>query len=307
MELRHIRYFVAAAEELHFGRASEVLSVTRPAVSQTVADLELELGVKLFRRKAQKVALTVAGETFLKHAQVILQDLSTAIQTTKRIGEGKLGVLRIGYGSLSLHHPLFRQAIKKMGTLYPDTEIFLQELRSSTQIEEVRSDRLDAGFVFVAQDSPNTSMPLPDTESIGDLESFLIEQGGIAIAMPKDHPLAGSKSLELRELNQESFIVVRGSLVNPYFPFQPKTVQRVSNIATQINLISVGIGVGLVVLSPGVRYPKDISVVPLRNIDYTSQFKLIWKGTDQEPILQNFIGIIEDLSGKACSVQFPTY
>ncbi|MBW6418525.1 LysR family transcriptional regulator [Celeribacter sp. PS-C1] len=295
MELRHIRYFVAAAEELHFGRASEVLSVTRPAVSQTIADLELELGVKLFDRHAQKVSLTAAGETMLKHAKVILQDIAAAVQTTKRVGQGKQGTLTIGYGSLGLRHPMFREAVKKMGALYPDTDLILLELQSSLQIEDIRNGKLDAGFVWVAQDPSMHTISLPGSESISEFNSVLLEECGIGVAIPQDHRLAGSETLALADLSQEGFIIVGGSLVNPYFPFQPRIVQQVSNIAIQINLISVGMGVGLVVMSPSLQYPDDIQVIPLRDLSYRSQLRLVWPNDASEAILQNFVGIVREL------------
>lgn len=296
MELRHIRYFVAAAEQLHFGRAADVLSVTRPAVSQTIADLETELGVKLFERVAQKVALTTAGETFLKHGRTILEDVSKAVQMTKRVGEGKLGLLTIGYGSLGLRHPLFREAIKQMGVRYPDTDLTLTETPSTTQMEEVRSGKIDAGFVYVAQDSPDSTMPIPHSDAIGELNSMVLEEGGIGIALPRDHPLAGSDGLDLADFEREGFIVVGPSMANAYFPFRPRIVQQVSNINTQINLISVGMGVGLVVVSPSLIYPDDIHVMPLRNINYHSQFRLIWQRGSQDPLLQNFVATVRELS-----------
>jgi DNA-binding transcriptional LysR family regulator len=296
VELRHLRYFVAAAEEQHFGRASLLLSVTRPAVSQTVADLESELGVKLFNRHAQKIWLTAAGETFLKHANAILQDVATAIQTTRRVGEGKLGSITVGYGSLGLRHPLFREAVKKMGSLYPDTDLILDELQSSLQLDAVRAGKLDAGFVYVAHDTSEGATLLPSSESASDLRSVTLEEGGIGLALPKDHKLVGSDALNLSDLSQEGFIIVGSSLVNVFFPFQPKIVQLVSNISTQINLISVGMGVGLVVVSPSLRFPDDIYVVPLRNISYQTQFRLIWRQDATEPILQNFIEIVRDLA-----------
>src|SRR5207253_10624288 len=104
MELRHLRYFIAAAEEQHFGRASDRLHVTRPAVSQIIADLEEELGTVLFERLAHRVRLTAAGRALLPQLQTIMNDLSEAFAMTKRVGEGKRGMLNIGYGSLTLLH-----------------------------------------------------------------------------------------------------------------------------------------------------------------------------------------------------------
>ena len=296
MELRHLRYFVAAAEELHFSRAAETLSVTRPAVSQTIADLETELGVHLFLREAQKVRLTAAGEVFLRHARAILGDVATATQTTRRVGQGRQGLLTVGYGSLGLRHPLFREAIKRMGGEYPDTDLALKELVSRAQIDEVRSGRLDAGFVYVARREGEGAPTLPGPESISDLGSFRIEAGGIGVALPRGHAMAGAETLDLADLKDEGFILVGSSLVNTHFPFVPKIVQEVANISTQINLISVGMGVGLVVVSPRLQYPDDIHVIPLKGRGPISEFRLVWRKGAIEPILENFIAIVRTLA-----------
>ena len=111
MELRHLRYFMAAAEEEHFGRASDRLHVTRPAVSQIIADLESELGTPLFERLAHRVRLTAAGRALLPKLQAVMVDLNEALTTAKRVGEGKSGNLNIGYGSLTLLHSLLGSMI----------------------------------------------------------------------------------------------------------------------------------------------------------------------------------------------------
>ncbi|WP_145962960.1 LysR family transcriptional regulator [Mangrovicoccus ximenensis] len=303
MELRHIRYFAAAAGALHFGRAAEILAVTRPAVSQTVADLEMELGVKLFRREAHKVQLTAAGETFLKHALAILQDVETATQTTRRVGEGKAGLLRIGYGSLGLRHPVFREGVKKMGVLYPETDLVLKEQASSLQLDEIRLGRLDAGFVYVAREEGRRTMSLPESGSIGDLNSLVLDAGHIGVALPVDHPLAGREELDIGELSGEGFIVVGRSLVNPFFPFTPKIVQQVSNISTQINLISVGMGVGLIVTSSQLQFPGDIRVARLRQDTFRTELRLVWPSGPPEAILGNFISVLRGLGAAAAEAR----
>ncbi|WP_454751908.1 thiolase C-terminal domain-containing protein [Cupriavidus necator] len=126
MELRHLRYFIAAAEEEHFGRASERLHVTRPAISQIIADLEAELGTLLFERQAHRVTLTAAGKALLPPLQAIMGDLNQAIAMARRVGEGKSGALNIGYGSLTLMHPLFRTAVKAFARDLKCKPVYLQ-------------------------------------------------------------------------------------------------------------------------------------------------------------------------------------
>lgn len=133
MELRHLRYFIAAAEEEHFGRASDRLCVTRPAVSQIISDLESELGMPLFERLAHRVRLTAAGRALLPELQALMTDLSQAIVKAKRVGQGKTGSLNIGYGSLTLMNSLFRTAIKQFRELYPEVTLSLLEMPTPEQ------------------------------------------------------------------------------------------------------------------------------------------------------------------------------
>ena len=142
MELRHLRYFIAAAEEEHFGRASDRLCVTRPAISQIIADLEAELGTPLFERLAHRVKLTAAGRTLLPQLQALMRDLDEALVLARRVGQGKTGALNIGYGSLTLMHSLFRAAIKQFHESYPDVALSLFELSTSEQPRALAEGRI---------------------------------------------------------------------------------------------------------------------------------------------------------------------
>lgn len=305
MELRHLRYFQAAAEAQHFGRAADVLCVTRPAVSQTIADLEAELGIQLFMRHAQKVTLTAAGAALLRHSKTVFDDLNQALEIARRIGQGKEGPLVIGYGTLSLLHPQFRAAVKQLRHDFPAIELTLTEMPSSLQMQAVRTGKLDAGFIYSAQPSFGIGLNPPEPPGLGDMNSITIQTASLAVAMPHDHPLANRTELELADLAGESFISIKKSVVDlgalqsnrrPDYRFEPRFVQDVANIATQLNLISVGLGIGLIGSSPELKYPNGIKVVPLSDVDYPSRFMLIWKRGEIEPILQNFIKIVRQIA-----------
>jgi len=107
VELRHLRYFMAAAEEEHFGRASDRLHVTRPAVSQSIADVEAELRTPLFERLAHRVKLTAAGRALLPKVQALMKDLDAALTVAKQVGQGNSRTLKIEYGSPTAMHSLF--------------------------------------------------------------------------------------------------------------------------------------------------------------------------------------------------------
>jgi DNA-binding transcriptional LysR family regulator len=309
VELRHLRYFIAAAEEEHFGRASSRLHVSRPAVSQIVADLEDELGTPLFRRLAQRVQLTAAGRALLPRCQTIMDDLGHALALAKRVGQGKTGALTIGYGSLTLLHPLFRAAVKQLHETLPDVTLSLFEIPTSEQPKALAEGKIHAGFVHfgpppgAGRKRQALGPPLPD-ETV--LERFRIQTGGLGAVMPVDHPLARRKAVALAELSRERFVVVPHSTVSPgYGPlfalcqqagFEPHIVQEVGSISSQLNLVSVGMGIGLTVTGRSFAYPSTLSVIPLRDVRYPTTFALTWLKGRTDPALELLIAIVKELA-----------
>jgi DNA-binding transcriptional LysR family regulator len=311
MELRHLRYFIAAAEEEHFGRASERVHVTRPAISGIIADLESELGTPLFERLAHRVKLTAAGQALLPRFQTIMGDLNETISMMKRIGEGKSGTLKIGYGSLTLLHSLFRATIKQFKETHPDVDLALLEMPTSLQPKALVEGKIDAGFMHFG---PRSSIlrrrrkdgPQTQDQDHADLDWLRIQTGGLGVAMPNDHPLAKRKSVTLAELGDESFVVVPHSISSPNYGqiyalcqkagFEPKIVQEVGTISSQLNLISVGMGIGLAVIGRNFVYPNSLAVVPLEQISYTNSFVFAWIKGQKDPALDRMIDIVKVLS-----------
>jgi len=309
MELRHLRYFVAAAEEEHFGRASDRLFVTRPAVSQIIADLEDELGIELFERQAHKVRLTAAGQALLPRLQNIMSDLKQAITLAKQVGEGKVGGLSIGYGSLTLYHPLFRAAIKRFLEYHPNVALTLVEMPTSEQVKAVLDGKVQAGFMHFGPDAGaprKKQRGSVHAEGEASLERYVIQTGGLGVVVPADHPLGKRKSVSLGQLAGERFVVVPKSSVSPgYGPlyalcqesgFEPQVVQEVHSIASQMNLISVGVGIGLTVLGKDFAYPSGLTVVRLTDVNYRTSFQLCWLKGRTEPVVQQFIDVVKELA-----------
>ncbi len=306
MELRHLRYFLAAADELHFGRAADALFVTRPAVSQTISDLETELGVQLFFRHAHKVTLTAAGAALQRHTRTLLNDLGRAVEVARSIGSGKVGYLNLGYGTLSLQHPLFRAALKQLRSRHAGIDVTLHEMASSAQIPAVRSGKLDVGFVVVADEALERPGSVPEFMSILDLGSLELERGELSAAVPADHPLAARARIGFADLAAHGMIVVQRSNVIPgqsrleaMFRERGLTlrvVQEVANIVTQVNLIAAGMGVGLVVNTPGMQYPDSVRLIPLEGVAFPVRFCLVWRKDPVEPVLGSFIATVRELA-----------
>jgi DNA-binding transcriptional LysR family regulator len=309
MELRHLRYFIAAAEEQHFGKASDRLHITRPAVSQIIADLEAEIGAALFERSAQGVKLTAAGHALLPKLQAIMDDLTDALMLAKRVSEGKTGLLTVAYGSLTLLHPIFRATIKTFRSLYPDVTLSLAEILTSNQPQAISEGKIQAGFMHLG--------PLPellDNErrsgclelEQASLEWHRIQSGGLGVMLPTDHRLASRERISLKELAGESFVVVPRSISTPgYGPlfalcqkagFQPNILQEVRSIAAQLNLVSVDMGIGLTVLSKDFRYPESVTVLPLDDVSYSTSFVFAWLKDDRNPLLRRMVEVVQTLS-----------
>jgi DNA-binding transcriptional LysR family regulator len=301
MELRHLRYFIAAAEEEHFGRASDRLHVTRPAVSQIIADLESELRTPLFDRLSHRVKLTAAGHWLLPLLQKVMTDLDDALITTRHVGEGRTGVLNVGYGSLTLLHSLFRAAIKQFRDTFPDISLALIEMPTSQQPRALAEGKIHAGFMHFG---PGPALVCEtQRESVLEqdqtvLEWHLIQTGEIGVVVSSDHVLASRASLRLSELANERFVVVPRSSSSPgYGPlyalcrkagFEPQIVQEVGTIASQLNLISVGMGIGLAVTGKGFSYPSTLALIPLEEVSYTTSFVFGWVKGQRNPALDRW-------------------
>jgi DNA-binding transcriptional LysR family regulator len=309
MELRHLRYFIAAAEEEHFGRASDRLHVTRPAVSQIIADLEGEISTQLFERLAHRVRLTAAGHSLLPQLQAVMAQLNEAIAQAKRVGEGKSGSLNIGYGSLTLLHPLFRDVIKSFHETYPDVSLALFEMSTTDQPRALAERKIHAGFMHFGPGRA-TLRKRRGEQGDGQDETVLdwhrIQTGGLGVAVANDHPLARRKSATLADLAGEGFVIVPNSSSSPgYGPlyalckkagFEPRVVQEVGTISTQLNLISVGMGVGLAVVGRNFLYPAGLTVIPLADVNYTTSFVFAWVKGQKDPSLDRMIEIIKALA-----------
>ncbi|GJH30064.1 LysR substrate-binding domain-containing protein [Caballeronia novacaledonica] len=309
MELRHIRYFIAAAEEEHFGRAAERLHITRPAVSQIIADLEAEVGTLLFERLAHNVRLTAAGRILLTQLTRVMADLNEALVLTRRVGQGKTGTLNIGYGSLTLMHSIFRAAVKRFHETYPDVTLSLIEVATTLQPRALAEGKIHAGFMHVAPTLGPAGKRKAEFLSERDgtvLDYINIQTGALGVAVSAEHRFAQRKSIALSELADEKLVVVPKSSSSPSYGqlytlcqqagFEPNVVQEVSTVASQLNLISVGMGIGFAVMGKNFVYPHQLSVVPLKDVNYPTSFIFGWVRGQRTPILDRMIEIITALA-----------
>ncbi len=195
VEFRHLRYFVGVAEEMHFGRAATRLFITQSALSQSIAKLERTLRVQLLERSRQGVQLTEAGVEFLSYARRTLADTQYALQRVRSVGMGLAGVLRIGVALLA--EQLIAPALAAFHAGYPGIVLDRATAVSERLIAQVADGGLQAAFVY----------QVPTVAALASVQWELVRRGQLAAVMSETHELAGSGSIALRQLREETFLV----------------------------------------------------------------------------------------------------
>jgi DNA-binding transcriptional LysR family regulator len=245
MELRHLRYFVAVAEEKHITRAAERLGMQQPPLSQQIRALERELDVQLFRRLPRGVELTDAGSAFLADARAILSRIDHAFATTKRTARGEQGEVAVGFTSSAPFHPFVPRIIRAYRDAFPRVSLTLEEGGTTELIDDLRGERIDAAFVRTAI-----------AKQEGIVVSTLLQED-MVLALPRGHVLSRRKgALALRTLAGETFIVYRRRSGPGLYDailaacnaagFSPRIGQEAPRIVSTLNLVAAGLGISLV-------------------------------------------------------------
>ncbi|WP_058910122.1 DNA-binding transcriptional regulator HcaR [Entomohabitans teleogrylli] len=292
MELRHLRYFVAVAQELNFTRAAEKLHTSQPSLSSQIRDLEQSVGVALLERDKRKVALTAAGECFLNDARSILAQSEQAKMRARRamIADDHLGIGFVPSAEVNLLPkvlPLLRLA-------RPDTTIELVSVVTTEQEEKLRNGELDVGLMRQPVHSP-------------DIEYVEVFHEPLVVVMPAGHPLASETRISPQQLDGVDFIstdpAYSGALseiVERWFigqALKPRVVQAATNILVTMNLVGMGLGVSII---PGYMESFNTGQVvfrPLEGKAPTIALLMAWKRDNPNPVLEEFIAIVKARTG----------
>jgi DNA-binding transcriptional LysR family regulator len=262
MELRHLRYFVAVAEELHFTRAAERLHIAQPPLSQQIRALEAELGVELFVRTRRSVALTDAGTALLTRAREMLATAQALPDELRRVARGEVGELRIGFTSTLPLTRVLRDVVADHRRACPRVALQLRELPTALQFEALRRGELDVGLVRYNERAPD------------DIRLMLLRRDPLRLVVPASHRFARRRSVAIGECRGEAFIGFPGEAGSGTGPllarltaeagFEPDIAQEAREATTQIALVAAGLGIAVLpapldaVQIEGVRYvPLD--------------------------------------------------
>ncbi|MDY7105531.1 MAG: LysR substrate-binding domain-containing protein [Actinomycetota bacterium] len=243
MELRQIESFVAVAEELHFGRAARRIHLSQPALSQQIKRLEAELGFELLTRTQRSVELTPAGTAFLDNARQLLADADRMVVEASLAAAGRTGTLRLGYVGSALFS-VVPPIVRALRSRAPGIELSLVEMKSELQFDEMRAERMDAGFV---------KAPAAD---VAGFAVRPVHREGIGLAVASGHHLSGADAIALAEVADEPFVIFPRAAEPDTFDllmrfcadhgFVPTIAQEALSLQTVLGLVATGLGIAFV-------------------------------------------------------------
>lgn len=290
MELRHLRYFIAVAEELHFSRAAARLNMAQPPLSTQIRQLEEQIGVALFLRTKRRVELTEAGEAFLVEARRALSIIERGVAIAREVGTGKRGTLRLG-SVYSAIYAVVPQMLRAFAAQHPDISVELSELTVQQQLDALSSGAIDVGIL---------RSPVHDAR----VETRLLFREGIVALVPTGHELAGRGAIHVKDLAPYPFLLSGIGLHSSFRQHVLGTFDRlgiVPNIAREIaeihSIISlVGAGLGVALAPATVSHIRVSDVTYLRILDDIPQIEvsLAWHRDARPPALSALLAMVRD-------------
>lgn len=288
MELRHLRYFLSVAEELHFGRAAKKLHIAQPPLSQQIRQLEQELGLQLFHRTKRRVQLTAAGAVFAAAMQKVMNQIEQGVQAAQQASRGEIGQLIIGFVSSAAYNVL-PEILRRFRTHFPAVNLILHELTTAQQQQWFQAGRIDVGI----------ARPPIQNDTI---DSRILLQESLVVALPDSHRLAKQTQVSQFEIATEPFILFPRHAGPGLYDqiislcqqagFSPHVVQEAIQMQTTVSLVAAEIGIAIVPESlqnlqrPGVVYRQFVEPTP------QAEIAMIWQKDKVSPTLQRFLEII---------------
>jgi DNA-binding transcriptional LysR family regulator len=295
VELRHLRSFLAVAEELHFGRAAARLHISQPPLSQQIRRLEDEIGVRLFRRTNRRVQLTPAGRVFLAEARQTIASAERAVAAAQRVERGEIGELVVGYVPSATYGPL-PDVIRVFRKRFPKVELKLRNLRSVHQSQALLERRIDVGLV-----RPHAA----DSRLV--YETLWREP--LVVALPSDHPLAHRTAVDIADLASEIFLIAPAEDTVAWHDevlalcrragFTPRVDDGVSDVQAAIALVAAGLGIHPVAAALQRFRRRGVVYRPLRPRSLKIEMGLAWRRDDDSPLVQQFRRVAHETARRA--------
>ncbi|TXF90568.1 LysR family transcriptional regulator [Neolewinella aurantiaca] len=288
LELRHLRYFLAVAEELHFRRAADRLFISQPGLSRQIKQLEDQLGYPLFVRTNRTVSLTPAGIYLQTEAANILQKLDGALHHARALHEGQEGRLNFGYVGSAMQN-IIPELLLRFRKDYPKVIYGLDAMGNQEQIDRLLTRDIDLGFVRLdAVPRELASKPL-------FVDTF-------SIVLPEDHPVSAENYTGIHQLAEEPFILFDPGYSQPYYDkvmeiftdggLKPNVSHRTVHATTIYRLVENKFGLSIVPTSLRMGYRMDVKFIELTDIPQRTTLSVIWRKDNENPALKNFVELL---------------
>ena len=291
MDLRHLKYFVAVADEQNFTRAAEKLHISQPPLSRQIQDLEDELGLALFERGSRPLRLTEGGRFFYGHATRLLEQAAQAVRTTRRVAQVERRLV-IGFVSSTMYGAL-PQLVRLFRAASPQTELALLEMSTVEQLEALKAGRIDVGYGRIRLDDPA-------------VKREVLREEKLVVAIPKEHALANSeRPVSLAEVARHD------NLVYPRTPrpgyadqvlslfrdlgLEPANVHEVQEMQTALGLVASGMGLCVVPASVHRLRPDEVVYRPLAEPQAVSPIIMSTRLHDQSQDIVLLRNLIDDI------------
>jgi DNA-binding transcriptional LysR family regulator len=288
VELRHLRYFVAVAEELHFGRAAQRLHISQPPLSLQIRQLEEEIGVDLFNRK-RRVELTPAGREFLDHARGVLQQVNQGVRSAQRVHRGESGELSVGFMS-SMAYTYLPWLLRIFRERFPDVQLVLDEQDTWTQFRALRDRRINVGIVRGPVDEPS-------------LTGVTVLSEPLVVALPSDHRYAKARSLSITRLANDPLIMFPRRIGGPLNElvlglcqragFTPRISQEAIQLHVVVSLVSARIGIAIVPASTQLLPLEGVVFRPLGERSARIEIAVAFRSGDPSPVVREFLEVAQ--------------
>jgi len=296
LELRHLRCFVAVAEEGHITRAAERLGMQQPPLSQLIKAIERKLNAQLFLRKARGVELTEAGRMLLDNARIFLAQYDRTVESTRRAARGEQGRICVGIMPTAPFHPFVPSSIRAFRAAFPLVELTLDECLRMEALERLRNDRMDVAFLRAHIPEPHELVVYP-----------LLEEN-MVVALPSQHGLArknagGAGGLTLKDLARETFIVYARQQGPAIYEatmaaclkagFQPRLGQEAPRVISALSLVAAGLGISLVPASMQRMAMDGIAYCRLKGAAQPKVvLNLAARRNDPSPVVRHFLTLV---------------
>ncbi|AOW18106.1 transcriptional regulator [Polaribacter vadi] len=288
IELRHIRYFLAVAEELHFRKAAEKLFISQPGLSRQIKLLEEELGVVLFERHNRKVVLTKVGEYLKTEFSLQLKTLSHTLDNAKLLHDGKKGELKIGYVGSAMQD-VIPNLLLSFEKNHPDILFNLKEIDNQKQIEDLLSFSLDVGFVRLERVPRN-------------LDIKVILKENFCLVLPENHLINEDNFKSLKQFKEDSFILFDSKYSASYYEkvmqifddccFTPLVSHNTIHSSSIFKLVENGFGISIIPKSLAKKRGYKIKFIELEMISQKTTLSVIWNKKNTNPILNDVLKLL---------------